>query len=150
MNPERASFEQVKDVFMSEQSSLFNGLSEIARGYLMVISDIVVKKKGDIIIREGDTAIDYMYILFDGELEVVKDNKGILSFKPYECIGEMILIDVKHERRATIRVVSNSAELIRIPFRKMEKMEPILHEDHLKLNNNILGIMWERIQNIAR
>ncbi len=60
---------------------------------------------GTIIFEEGDPGLE-MYILLDGELEILKTGRIIATIKPVEPVGEMAVID-RMPRSATVQAASD-------------------------------------------
>ncbi len=148
MNTSTQPFEDIKKFMHSGKIPLVEGLSEFALGYILMVSNLVELDKDTVIIREGESEADFMYLIYDGELGIYKDDTMLITSQGNECVGEMISLDVHHHRRATVKVQSHKAVLLQIPFKKIALLENVLPEDHVRLNNNILNIMWERIRNI--
>eukprot|EP00494_Astrolonche_serrata_P006050 UN06067 len=66
-----------------------------------------VLKKGDIIIKEGDTNANEFYVLSTGMVDVIVKEKKVASLDAGKCFGELALM-YKAARNATIQVSSES------------------------------------------
>src|ERR1700722_15552501 len=95
---------------------LFGALSDEVLEHLASTLRPVRFGIGDTIFREGDAAHE-MYVVLDGEVEVVKrSRKGrdhrVAILGPTDCFGEMSIVEVQ-PRSATVRAVAPS-RLLRI------------------------------------
>lgn len=66
---------------------------------------------GSVLCSEGDPGQD-MFILIEGSLQIVKDNRAITTIQPIDYIGEMAIIEEK-PRSATV-ITTTPAKLLRI------------------------------------
>ena len=107
--------------------------SELNNSELLKLSRICQKvnfKKGDIIFEAGEPG-DALFVIYEGEVEVVKPGKKeepeqiLAEFGPGEIFGEMALIE-ELPRSATVRA-KEDARLLRIPreyFFRLLQQEP--------------------------
>jgi CRP-like cAMP-binding protein len=142
------NLEEIKGFLKSGSIPMLAGLNEFALGYLLMVSNVIVKKKNEVLIREGDHAVDYVYIVYKGEVSVIKDGIELVVDGPGTCVGEMISLNVSHERRATVKVKTAEAILVRIPYVALGELKKVYPEESHKLDLNVLNIMWSRLQQI--
>jgi CRP-like cAMP-binding protein len=88
---------------------LFGGLSDEILARLAAKLPVERLPPGHIVFREGDAA-HCLYVLLEGEVEVVKKSRGAVEHRvailgPTDCFGEMSLIDVQ-PRSATVRAIA--------------------------------------------
>ena len=103
--------EQQKLKFL-RKTSLFAHVSDDALLSICKITQERDYPAGHILFHEGDEG-DSLYLIAEGELEVLKDETQILTLDPSDtCVGEMALID-DEPRSATIRALTE-AKLLRI------------------------------------
>jgi CRP/FNR family cyclic AMP-dependent transcriptional regulator len=103
---------------------LFGALSDEVLGHLAASLKQISVMPGDTIFREGDPAHE-MFVLLDGEAEVVKRSRGgrehrIALLGPTDCFGEMSVIDMQ-ARSATVRAVAPS-RILRISSEDMDAL----------------------------
>ena len=65
----------------------------------------IFKKKGDIVLREGEETDD-AYIILEGEIEVTKNNKQVAILTENSIFGEIAIVD-KRPRTATCTAYTN-------------------------------------------
>lgn len=80
---------------------------------------------GDTVFREGDTVAREMYVLLEGEMEVLKRSRRgrdmrVAILGPTDCFGEMSMIDMQ-SRSATVRALAPS-RLLRITSEDMDSL----------------------------
>jgi CRP/FNR family cyclic AMP-dependent transcriptional regulator len=103
---------------------LFGALSDEVLHHLTTTLKQFTVIPGDTIFREGEPAHE-MYVLLDGEVEVVKKSRQgrehrIALLGPTDCFGEMSVIDMQ-ARSATVRAVAPS-RLLRISSEDMDAL----------------------------
>jgi len=103
---------------------LFGALFEDVLEYLARSLKAQRVGPGDAIFREGDAARE-MYVVLDGELEVLKSSRRgratrIAILGPGDCFGEMSLIDVQ-TRSATVRALGPT-RLLRITTEDLDAL----------------------------
>ncbi|MCK5601695.1 cyclic nucleotide-binding domain-containing protein [Candidatus Pacearchaeota archaeon] len=84
----------------------FSNLSDETLEKIIVLFDQVNLKKGDTIINVGDPA-DGMYVITDGEVEVIIDGAQIANLGTKDFFGELALI-TKEPRTASVQVTSDT------------------------------------------
>ncbi len=136
----------LKDFFNSDDIDLLKGLNQFARGYLLFVSDVRVLKKGEALVEEGDDALDYVYLIYKGNVEILKEGEKVAVQGEKDCIGEMITLTVDKKRLATVKVISDEALFVCIPYSAFEAMKATLPDEFMKLQNNMLDISWKRFQ----
>ena len=146
MKSDEVTFKEMKEFFQSGDIMLTKDLNDVARGYLLLRSDLITKKKGDVLIREGDSKLDYLYLLYKGEVTIYKDDQQISVRAEKETIGEMIVFTVGKKRQATVKISSDEALLVRIAYESFQYLKEMLPEEYIKLQHNMLDITWERFQ----
>ncbi len=108
--------------------------------------DVVQFTQGQYILREGDDG-DTAYILVSGEVEVVKSNPQgksvvIAVLGPNEIFGEMCLFETESTRSASVRVISDYAEVMAISKHSFKQQVEELPEGI----KNIVLILIERLR----
>jgi CRP/FNR family cyclic AMP-dependent transcriptional regulator len=101
---------------------LFGALSDDVLGHLTKTLQQFAVMPGDTIFREAEPAHE-MYVLLDGEAEVVKKSRNgrehrIALLGPNDCFGEMSVIDMQ-PRSASVRAVAPS-RVLRISSEDMD------------------------------
>jgi CRP/FNR family cyclic AMP-dependent transcriptional regulator len=108
--------------------------------------DMIEYPIGHSIIREGELG-DCAYILTKGEVEVVKENADgrevvIAILGANEIFGEMCLFDPKARRSATVRVITEKAEVMVIDRRHFQAQVNNLPDGM----RNIIVILIDRLR----
>ncbi|HDN26583.1 MAG TPA: cyclic nucleotide-binding domain-containing protein [Thioploca sp.] len=110
------------------KNPIFNDCSpEKVQQLVELLDEPIHFSPGDFILREGEPP-SAMYILFQGNVEVVKkDNKSaryhqLEVLKPGAFVGEMALIDAE-PRSADVRALDDVTLLV-LPLGKMNKISP--------------------------
>jgi CRP-like cAMP-binding protein len=101
---------------------LFGALSDEVLGHLTKTLNQFTVLPGETIFREAEPAHE-MYVLLDGEVEVVKKSRTgrehrIALLGPTDCFGEMSVIDMQ-PRSASVRAVAPS-RVLRISSEDMD------------------------------
>jgi CRP/FNR family transcriptional regulator, cyclic AMP receptor protein len=113
-------------------SPLFSGLKPAAMEQVAALARLVVLPAGKAFIREGDAA-DFLYVLCDGEADVVKVAPGegtettLSVVRPPEAVGELALFE-DTTRTATVRA-HGTVQAVAIPIdalRERIASEPLL------------------------
>src|SRR5215211_3143724 len=107
--------------------------------------EVVNLKPGEILFREGDTG-DHMYVIVDGELEILKgpntDEEMILNtIHAGEYIGEMSLI-TGAPRTASVR---SRGDVILLSMNRVQLMDLLQRHPHLA--NDMVGVLSQRLDN---
>ena len=105
----------------------------------LVNPDIERYENGDVIIREGNTDVDF-FKLVQGAIYVVKDGKKIAQIvQPGEYFGEMSAISGEPR---TASIISNGRSIVRrFPGEKL----PELIEKYPEVSRNLFGIIVGRL-----
>ncbi len=101
--------------------ALFGGLSDDVLTQLAEALQTLSHSAGSVIFREGEAAHE-MYVILDGELEVLKRSRRgresrVAVLGPGDNLGEMALIDMQN-RSATVRAIAPT-RLLRITSEDM-------------------------------
>jgi CRP/FNR family cyclic AMP-dependent transcriptional regulator len=104
---------------------LFGALSDEVVGRLAGALKTARVAPGDTVFREGDTVAREMYVLLEGEMEVLKRSRRgrdmrVAILGPTDCFGEMSMIDMQ-SRSATVRALAPS-RLLRITSEDMDSL----------------------------
>ena len=95
------------------QVPLLADLSEEDLERLYEMAETVSVPAGQLVLREGDTG-DSLYIVLEGELEVIKRRGGqevvLSSYEPGQFFGEMALLE-RAPRSASVRTLRESRML---------------------------------------
>lgn len=83
---------------------LFSGLTEKQREDLRGMLSIEKFNAGDFIVHEGDVA-DKVYIILEGDAEVLQNDQYLATLDVYDTIGDLALIDHQH-RSADVKATS--------------------------------------------
>jgi CRP-like cAMP-binding protein len=103
---------------------LFGGLSDEVLATLARSLPAERIPTGHVIFREGDAA-HCLYVLLEGEVEVLKKSRGALEHRvailgPADSFGEMSLIDVQ-PRSATVRAIAPS-RVLRLDSEEIDRL----------------------------
>lgn len=104
-------------------------------------SDYRTFNPGDIIFRQGDQA-DNMYVVQDGEVEILVNDRVVETAREGHLFGEMALID-KKERSATVRA---KTECRVVPIDKKRFTYLVQETPFFALH--VMKIMANRIRNM--
>jgi CRP-like cAMP-binding protein len=104
---------------------LFGALSDEVLERLARILRTVRVKPGDTVFREGDGTAREMYVVLDGEMEVLKKSRRgrdtrVAILGPNDCFGEMSMIDMQ-VRSATVRALAPS-RLLKVSSEDMDAL----------------------------
>lgn len=104
-------------------------------------SDYSTYSPGDIIFRQGDQA-DNMYVVQEGEVEILVNDRVVETAREGHLFGEMALID-KKERSATVRA---KTECRVVPIDKKRFTYLVQETPFFALH--VMKIMANRIRNM--
>ena len=130
-------------VDMLQDNRLFHGLDRSALTRLQTEFKAEMSQPGEWIIREGDVA-DFMFVILNGELEVVSHGGGpsadvrVALLGPGDWVGEMAILDAQPQRSASVRALAPSL-LVRMTVAQMQRLQ-----------ENELAVYAEIMKNIAR
>jgi CRP/FNR family cyclic AMP-dependent transcriptional regulator len=121
-------------VEMLQEHRLFEGIGSETLALLLQAIKPEVAQTGEWIIREGD-ASDFMFVVLNGELEVVSHGGGpsadvrVALLGPGDWVGEMALLEVQ-PRSASVRALAPTV-LLRLTADNMRVLikdrDPALH-----------------------
>jgi CRP-like cAMP-binding protein len=101
----------VEKILFLRNVSLFAGMHPAELGHLAGIAEEVVYSQGSQIIREGDHG-DTMYLIVDGEVDIVRGKEALAVLKSRDYFGEMSILD--GEPRSASAVARTDCLLLRI------------------------------------
>lgn len=130
---------------MLQSNQLFRGVEASALQPLLEHYKPEIAQPGEWIMREGGAA-DFMFVIINGELEVVSHGGGtsegpdvrVALLGPGDWVGEMAVLDPKAQRSASVRSLAPSM-LLRLTVSQMQQLEA----EHLPIYTNM-------VRNIAR
>lgn len=99
----------VERVIILKSLSMFAETPDEALAELADLLQEVVTQPGEVIVREGETG-DSLYIIVDGKVEVVDDNRVLNQLGARAVFGELSLLD-SSPRTATIRALEETSLL---------------------------------------
>jgi CRP/FNR family transcriptional regulator, cyclic AMP receptor protein len=104
---------------------LFGALSDDVLDRITRLLKTVRVKPGDTVFHEGDGAAHELYVVLDGEMEVVKRSRRgrdmrVAILGPNDSFGEMSLIDMQ-ARSATVRALAPS-RLVKLTSEDMDAL----------------------------
>ncbi len=113
-------------VFLLKSVPLFAGLSG---EQLLPVADIVQRvnfDKGEVVFEQGEPG-SHVYLVLEGEVEVLHDGERVATLGQKECFGEMALLD-SGPRSASIRTRSNVSlwAIAREDFQDLLDLHPAL------------------------
>ena len=113
-------------VFVLKAVPLFSGLSA---QQLVPVADILTEvtyEEDDIVFQQGTEGLA-LYVVVDGEVEVVSDGEVLATLGRNECFGEMAVLD-RALRSATIRVTRDVVlfRIARDDFQDLLELYPTL------------------------
>lgn len=99
-----------------QEMPIFGGIRADVIEYLLTLTPIVEKDKGEFFCREGDEA-DSMFVLEQGQVAILKNWKGreylLNELKAGDCFGEIAVMDLG--RRTCAVVAREACSAIEIP-----------------------------------
>ena len=100
------------------------------------------KKKGDIILREGEETDD-AYIILEGEIEVTKNNKQVALLKENSIFGEIAMVDSRpRTATCTAKTDVTLGQVTRQNYKQLLKHRP-------EAINPLLRIVTDRMRNLT-
>lgn len=129
-------------VTILRQVDLFRGLKDEQLERVGQIAEGEIFQIGDIICEQGERA-DTMYIISDGQVEVIVHgsnghSESVVYLGIGQVVGEMTLVDAGR-RSATVKAVENATQVYSIP-----------HDSFTKLCETDTGIGYMIMRNIAQ
>jgi CRP-like cAMP-binding protein len=133
---QRASMEMV---FQLHGIPLFAGLSTEQLLPVASVSQRTVAQPGEVICEQGAMG-DKLYLILQGEVEVVRDGQRLATLGPADCFGEMAILDGS-PRSATVRALGEVALIAtaRADFRDLLGLYP-------GLARGIIDVLVERLR----
>lgn len=99
----------VERVIVLKSLSMFAETPDEALAELAELLQEIFVQPGDVIVREGETG-DSLYIIVDGKVEVVDDNRILNQLEARAVFGELSMLD-SSPRTATIRALEETSLL---------------------------------------
>jgi len=112
---------------MLQSNQLFKGVEASALQSLLEQYKPEIAQPGEWIMREGSAA-DFMFVIINGELEVVSHGGGsnadvrVALLGPGDWVGEMAMLDPDAQRSASVRSLAPSL-LLRLTVSQMQQLE---------------------------
>lgn len=91
----------VEKVLFLKSIDLFSQIPGEDLARVAMIASEVEYEPGDLLMTEGEIG-DSMYLVLEGEVEVLKGEAPVTVLGPRECVGEMAILD-SEPRSATVR-----------------------------------------------
>jgi CRP-like cAMP-binding protein len=85
--------------------------------------DQVECSKGEVIFKQGDAA-DFLYVVLEGEVEMMLGNEPLGAELPGGAFGEMALLDARRGASAIALRPSRLARITRDQFRGLIQQDP--------------------------
>lgn len=123
---------------MLQSNRLFKGVEPSALQLLLSELKSEIAQPGEWIMREGELA-DFMFVLVQGELEVVSNGGGgstevrVALLGPGDWVGEIAVLDPEAQRSASVRSLAPSL-LLRLNSEQMA----VLEAEHLPVYARML------------
>ncbi|MEN9562884.1 MAG: hypothetical protein RIR73_1128 [Chloroflexota bacterium] len=99
----------VERVIVLKSLSIFAETPDKALAELAELLQEIFVQPGDVIVREGETG-DSLYIIVDGKVEVVDDNRILNQLESRAVFGELSMLD-SSPRTATVRALEETSLL---------------------------------------
>ncbi len=133
-------------VFLLKSVPLFTGLSG---EQLLPVADIVQRvtfERGDVVFEEGHPGL-HVYLILEGEVEVIHEGEQVATLGVKECFGEMALLD-QSERSASIRCLQDVVLLAisRDDFQDLLDLHPALAKGVIRVLTRRLREANEEIE----
>lgn len=129
-----------------ETSPFFTGMNSWQARRLILVSNVVENKTGDIPVRTGDAG-DSLFVVLSGELEAsVETPHGrqiLKEMHPGDVFGEMAF--VTHQPRTADVVALTDARLLKVSFEELDKLRVFSPYLASRLLFNISRIVCERV-----
>jgi CRP-like cAMP-binding protein len=112
---------------MLQSNQLFRGVEASALQSLLTQYKPEIAQPGEWIMREGGVS-DFMFVIINGELEVVSHGGGsstevrVALLGPGDWVGEMAVLDPQAQRSASVRSLAPSL-LLRLTVAQMQLLE---------------------------
>ena len=125
-------------------------LSDLSGEQLLPVTDIVQHvhvEAGDFVFTEGQAG-NHLYVILEGEVEVLRGGERVATLGVKECFGEMALLD-QSARSASIRA-NRDVELLAISrddFQDLLDMHPALARGVIRVLTQRLRVATEAVAN---
>jgi HEAT repeat protein len=117
-------------------------LSDLSGEQLLPVTEIVQRKTfeaGDVVFAEGEPG-DHLYVVLDGEVDVLKGGERVATLGTKECFGEMALLD-QSPRSASIRA-RKELELLAI---SRDDFQDLL-DTHPALARGVIRVLTQKLR----
>ena len=133
-------------VFLLKSVPLFAGLSG---EQLLPVADIVQRvtfERGDVVFEEDQPGL-HVYLILEGQVEVIHDGEQVAQLGEKECFGEMALLD-HSKRSASIRCLADVVLLAisRDDFQDLLDLHPALAKGVIRVLTHRLREANEEIE----
>jgi hypothetical protein len=108
-NKENTMLSTVERVIVLKSLSMFASTPDEALAELADLLHEMIVQPGEVIVREGETG-DSLYIIADGKVEVVDDNRILNQLEARAIFGELSMLD-SSPRTATVRALEETSLL---------------------------------------
>lgn len=136
---------------MLQSNQLFRGVEASALQSLLEQYKPEIAQPGEWIMREGGIA-DYMFVIINGELEVVSHGGGssgadvrVALLGPGDWVGEMAVLDPQAQRSASVRSLAPSL-LLRLTVSQMQRLETEQPQVYTAMVRNIARELSRRLR----
>ncbi len=109
----------MEDIGLLKSFKFFRGLTTLELAEINKLTERVVFRKGETVIREGEPC-ESMFIVKEGSVRVEKAGRLLTTLESGSPIGEIAFVD-KMPRSATVTADADSA-LIRLPVDALERL----------------------------
>ena len=137
------------DKAVLRDSPLFKGMSHYQMRKAILISEMHEFDEGEVVVEQG-TRERCMYLLLDGEMEVVRrngeDEQSLATLKAGQVFGEIGYIQ-ETERTADVRALT-PVSVLRFNYEKINKDLKLFPHIVARLNFNISCILGERLADV--
>ncbi len=123
-------------------------LSDLSGEQLLPLTDVVQTvhvEAGDLVFAEGEPG-NHLYVILEGEVEVLRGDERVAALGINECFGEMALLD-SSARSASIRALRNVEllALARDDFQDLLDLNPALARGVIRVLTQRLRVATEAV-----
>lgn len=137
-----------KDVLLN--STLLNGLTKFQIKKAILLSDMIVFQKGDIIVQQGETG-DEMYLILDGNVNITHEKDGnnelVATLNQGDVFGEIGYLKA-YQRTATVTAI-DEVTVLAFNNHKVETNMRIYPRISSRINLNVSRIIGQRFGETA-
>ncbi len=139
----RLAEDATEKVFLLRTVPLFAGLDAQQLAPVTEILQQVDVEEYDVVFEEGQEG-HALYIIADGEVDILKDGRRIASLTAPDCFGEMAVLD-HATRSATVQARTDVAlyKISREDFQDLVELYPAL-------SRGIIKVLAQRVRNTTR